>query len=76
MYSAPESRAALSNAAVRRTSSLASCSSRSCLGSVSGRPNTCSRSLTGSGPPSDESGEAKYRATEKVEHGGEATTAA
>eukprot|EP00965_Chrysotila_dentata_P043904 1459249-Pleurochrysis_carterae.AAC.1 len=40
MYSAPESRAALSSAAVRRTSSFASCSSRSWLGSTSGRPST------------------------------------
>eukprot|EP00965_Chrysotila_dentata_P108311 3577554-Pleurochrysis_carterae.AAC.1 len=75
MYSAPESRAALSSAAVRRTSSLASCSSRSCLGSTLGRPSTCSRSRTGGGPPSDASGESKKRATEEVEHGGDATMA-
>eukprot|EP00965_Chrysotila_dentata_P207071 6183909-Pleurochrysis_carterae.AAC.3 len=43
--------------------------------STLGRPNTFSIPCTGGGPPSAESGEAKKRATENVEHGGEATTA-
>eukprot|EP00965_Chrysotila_dentata_P200488 6180005-Pleurochrysis_carterae.AAC.4 len=70
MYLAPESRAAINSAAVRRTSSFASCSSRSWLGSTSGRPSTCSRSRTGGVPPSFASGESKKRATEKVEQEG------
>eukprot|EP00965_Chrysotila_dentata_P165510 5465902-Pleurochrysis_carterae.AAC.1 len=50
MYSAPKSRAALSSAAVRRTSSFASCSSRSWLGSMSGSPSTCSPDGSGIEP--------------------------
>eukprot|EP00965_Chrysotila_dentata_P240961 6204013-Pleurochrysis_carterae.AAC.1 len=75
MYSAPESLAARRRAAVRRTSSLAWWSSRACAGATSGIPIGWSRVLTGGGPPSRASVEVKRRATEKVEHSGDATTA-
>eukprot|EP00965_Chrysotila_dentata_P224022 6193933-Pleurochrysis_carterae.AAC.1 len=76
MYSAPASRAAESKAVVRRTISLASASSLRCASGTSGLPRGCSRVRTTGGPPSDEASERKWRDTEKVEHGGEATTAA
>eukprot|EP00965_Chrysotila_dentata_P181883 6004752-Pleurochrysis_carterae.AAC.1 len=77
MYSAPDSLAARRRAAVRRTNLLAWCSSRACDGATSGIPMLgWSCVLTGGGPPSCASVDVKWRATEKVEHGGEATTAA
>eukprot|EP00965_Chrysotila_dentata_P164162 5420198-Pleurochrysis_carterae.AAC.1 len=59
MYSAPASRATQSNADVRRTSSLASASSRACAGWASGKPSGCSRERTTGGPPSGEAPERK-----------------
>eukprot|EP00965_Chrysotila_dentata_P049849 1652737-Pleurochrysis_carterae.AAC.1 len=72
---APASRAAVSKAAVRRRSSLASARSRACSFGTSGRPKGCSRVQT-TGPPSGESRDANCRETENVEHGGEATITA
>eukprot|EP00965_Chrysotila_dentata_P211207 6186341-Pleurochrysis_carterae.AAC.1 len=74
-YSAPESRPALSNEAVRSTRRLACCSSRCCWGGTFGSPMMWFRSRTGGGPPSGTS-PAKNRLTENVEQGGEATMAA
>eukprot|EP00965_Chrysotila_dentata_P101316 3344969-Pleurochrysis_carterae.AAC.1 len=50
IYSEPASLAAVSSAAVRRTSSFASASSRACAGSTSGRPSGYSRLRTTGGP--------------------------
>eukprot|EP00965_Chrysotila_dentata_P141443 4675111-Pleurochrysis_carterae.AAC.1 len=75
MYSAPESRAVRSKVAVLRMSSLACSNSRRWWWATSGSPMTLSRSRTGGGPPSGESGDAKKRETEKVEHGGDAMMA-
>eukprot|EP00965_Chrysotila_dentata_P163379 5396431-Pleurochrysis_carterae.AAC.1 len=63
-------------ATVRRTISFAEASSRACLGATSGTPSGCSRLRTTGGPPSGDELERKWREMEKVEHGGEATTAA
>eukprot|EP00965_Chrysotila_dentata_P004627 150824-Pleurochrysis_carterae.AAC.1 len=75
MYSAPASRAALRRRTVRRMSSFASRSSRAWRSGTSGRPMTLSRSRTGGGPPSEAEGASKNRDTEKVEQGGDASTA-
>eukprot|EP00965_Chrysotila_dentata_P001393 45557-Pleurochrysis_carterae.AAC.1 len=76
IYSEPALQAAERMAIVRRTSSLACASSHACAGSTSGKPSRCSRLLTAGGPPAGEEPERKGRDTEKVEHGGDATTAA
>eukprot|EP00965_Chrysotila_dentata_P257487 6212899-Pleurochrysis_carterae.AAC.1 len=75
MYSAPASRAARSSETVRSTRRFACASSRLCCAGTSGRPVMCSRSRTGGGPPSGTL-PSKNPVTEKVEQGGEATTAA
>eukprot|EP00965_Chrysotila_dentata_P011051 359282-Pleurochrysis_carterae.AAC.3 len=76
IYSEPASRAAVRMAAVRRTSSFASASSRLCCGATSGRPRGCSRLLRTGGPPSGEELERKCREIENVEQGGDAMTTA
>eukprot|EP00965_Chrysotila_dentata_P083565 2757182-Pleurochrysis_carterae.AAC.1 len=43
---------------------------------TSGKPIGCSRERKTGGPPSGEAAALKWRDTENVEHGGEATTAA
>eukprot|EP00965_Chrysotila_dentata_P093567 3091703-Pleurochrysis_carterae.AAC.1 len=66
MYSAPASRAAVSKAMVRRISSLAFASSRSCSFGTLGRPKGCSRVRTTGIPPSGESLDVKWRAMENA----------
>eukprot|EP00965_Chrysotila_dentata_P259707 6213646-Pleurochrysis_carterae.AAC.1 len=63
-------------ATVRRTIALAEASSRACLGSTLRTPSGCARLRMTGGPPSGEELDRKCREMEKVEHGGEATTAA
>eukprot|EP00965_Chrysotila_dentata_P062480 2070173-Pleurochrysis_carterae.AAC.1 len=60
---------------VRRTISLARWSSRRCALGTEGSPEGCRRVRSSGGPPSVDDAEEKCRDTEKVEHGGEATTA-
>eukprot|EP00965_Chrysotila_dentata_P135166 4469522-Pleurochrysis_carterae.AAC.2 len=77
MYSVPASREAEGSVAVRRTSSLASASSRKCAAGTSGiRPSGCSRLQMTGGLPSEDARERKWHDTENVEHGGEAAIAA
>eukprot|EP00965_Chrysotila_dentata_P106370 3513450-Pleurochrysis_carterae.AAC.1 len=76
MNSAPASRAARRSVAVRSTSRFACSSSRRCEAGTVANPMMFSRSRTGGGPPSGASLAVKKRLTEKVEHGGDATTAA
>eukprot|EP00965_Chrysotila_dentata_P176115 5815408-Pleurochrysis_carterae.AAC.1 len=75
MYSAPVSRAARRRRMVRLMSSFASRSSRAWHSGTLGRPITLSRPRTGGGPPSAAEGASKNCDTEKVEQGGEASTA-
>eukprot|EP00965_Chrysotila_dentata_P180153 5948632-Pleurochrysis_carterae.AAC.4 len=74
-YSAPASRGARSNETVRATRRLDCSSSRRCWGGTSGRLMMWSRSRTRGGLPSATLA-VKNLLTEKVEQGGEATTAA
>eukprot|EP00965_Chrysotila_dentata_P050876 1687453-Pleurochrysis_carterae.AAC.2 len=74
MYSPPEAWTARRSRQVRRTSSLARWSSVRCAVGVDGTPEGWSRVRRTGGPPSAADAEEKCRDTEKVEHGGDATT--